>query len=124
MSPLRPVYEGTARHLSVETLGGRIGIWPRHADLVAALGVGPLKVVGSDGAEERWAVRGGFLKVGSNKVTILVDRAVAPADVDEAEARRDLDEAIAALRHPAGDEEFATLLDDRAWGQARLKLAR
>ena len=74
VSPLRPVYEGAARHLSVETLGGQIGIWPRHADLVAALGVGALKVVGADGAEERWAVRGGFLKVGSDKVTILVDR--------------------------------------------------
>ena len=56
------------------------------------------------------------------KVTILVDSAVAEADVDTAEVRRELDETVAALRHPKTDEEFEELLDRRAWSESRLKL--
>jgi F0F1-type ATP synthase epsilon subunit len=70
----------------------------------------------------RFAVRGGFLKVGGGKVTILVDSAVAEADVDTGEVRRELDETRAALRHPKTDEEFMELLDRRAWSESRLKL--
>ncbi|MGH9038388.1 MAG: F0F1 ATP synthase subunit epsilon, partial [Acidimicrobiia bacterium] len=71
----------------------------------------------------RFAVRGGFLKVGGDKVTVLDDNAVAEADVDTAEARDELEATLAALRHPRTDEEFAELLDRRAWSEARLKLA-
>ena len=68
-------------------------------------------------------MRGGFLKVGDDKVTILVDSAVAEADVNPAEAQHELDETLAALRHPKTDEEFAELLDRRAWSESQLKLA-
>jgi F0F1-type ATP synthase epsilon subunit len=72
----------------------------------------------------RFAVSGGFLKVGDNRVTILVDRAVTEADVDAREAQRDLEETLAALAHPRTDDEFNQLLDRRTWSEARLRLAR
>jgi F-type H+-transporting ATPase subunit epsilon len=146
VSPARPIFEGDAAWVTVpawnrvgrsggggwwrygaaepEKLAvGQIGIRPRHAPLVAALGSGILRIGQEGGMIARFAVRGGFVKVGDDKVTILVDSAVAEADAGAGEAQHDLDETLAALRHPKSDEEFAELLDRRAWSESRLKLA-
>jgi F-type H+-transporting ATPase subunit epsilon len=148
VSPARPIFEGDADWVTVpawnrvgrsggggrwgygaaepEKLAvGQIGIRPRHAPIVAALGSGILRIGQEGGKVARFAVRGGFLKVGDDKVTILVDSAVAEADAgaDASDAQHDLDETLAALRHPKSDEEFAELLDRRAWSESRLKLA-
>ena len=40
VSPARPIFTGSAKHLSIMAANGSLGIWPRHTDLVAALGVG------------------------------------------------------------------------------------
>jgi F-type H+-transporting ATPase subunit epsilon len=103
---------------------GQLGILPGHAAIVAALGSGLLRIGLAGGGIARFAVRGGFLKVGDDKVTVLVDSAVAEADVNQTEAQHELDETLAALRHPKTDEEFAELLDQRAWSETRLKLAK
>jgi F-type H+-transporting ATPase subunit epsilon len=122
VSPAQPIFEGDVHWVTVPAWDGQLGIWPGHAAIVAALGSGLLRIGQDAGKVARFAVRGGFLKVGEGKVTILVDSAVAEADVDTAEARRELDETVAALRHPKTDEEFAELLDRRAWSESRLKL--
>lgn len=142
VSPARPIFEGDAHWVTVPAWStieeesllpygdddvkiavGQIGIWPGHAPLVAALGSGLLRI--GQGAEKvaRFAVRGGFLKVGGSKVTILVDHAVAEGEVDVAQVKKELEETLAALRHPKSDAEFEDLLDLRTWGEARLKLA-
>lgn len=123
VSPARPIFEGAANWVTVPAREGQLGIWPRHAPIVAALGSGLLRI-GHDGDRvARLAVRGGFVQVAGGKVTVLVDSAVVEADVGEASARGQLDETLAALRHPQTDEEFLELLDRRAWGEAQLKLA-
>ncbi|HEX5136898.1 MAG TPA: ATP synthase F1 subunit epsilon [Planctomycetota bacterium] len=122
VSPARPIYQGRARFVTVAGWDGQIGIWPRHTSIVAALGTGMLRVGHADGSVHRFAVRGGFLKVGGSKVTVLVDDAVAQADADAGVAKRELDETLSALRHPKTDEEFAELLDRRTWCESRLKL--
>jgi F-type H+-transporting ATPase subunit epsilon len=123
VSPARPIYEGDAAWVTAPAVDGQLGILPQHAPLVAALGAGPLRIGLDAGRVARYAVRGGFLKVGENRVTILVDRAVTESDVNEAEAQRELDETKADLQHPKTDAEFADLLEQRAWSEARIKLA-
>jgi F-type H+-transporting ATPase subunit epsilon len=142
VSPARPIFEGEAQWVTApawDRVGGertlygasqerltvgQLGILPRHAPLVAALGSGLLRI-GLDGSKvARYAVSGGFLKVGDNRVTILVDRAVTEADVNEGEAERELEETLAELQHPKSDAEFAELLERRAWSETRIKLAR
>ncbi|HKY75546.1 MAG TPA: ATP synthase F1 subunit epsilon [Acidimicrobiia bacterium] len=122
VSPARQLYEGEAQWVTVPGADGQLGIRPMHADLVAALGAGPLRI-GTGGQVTRYAVKGGFLKVGNNKVTILVDRAVTESDVNAGEARQELEETLADLQHPKTDQEFAELLEARAWSEARIKLA-
>jgi len=142
VSPARQLYEGQARFVTAPAWdrleGGRslygpdqadrltvgqLGIFPRHAPLVAALGSGLLRIGLDGGQVARFAVSGGFLKVGDNRVTILVDRAVSETDVNAGDAQRELEETVAELQHPKSDEEFAELLDRRTWSEARLKLA-
>jgi F-type H+-transporting ATPase subunit epsilon len=143
VSPARPIFDGEAKFVTApawDLVGGerslygpepeakltvgQLGIFPRHAPLVAALGSGLLRIGTTGGQVARFAVSGGFLKVGDDKVTILVDRAVAEGDVDTGEAQRDLDETLAELKHPKTDDEFTELLDRRTWSEARLKLAK
>ena len=143
VSPARQLYEGDAQWVTLpawdrvgghapgryrpadpgDLVVGQLGIRPGHAPLVAALGAGPLRIGLPGGQVTRYAVQGGFVKVGENRVTILVDRAVTEADVDAAEARRELEETLAELQHPKSDDEFATLLERRAWSETRIKLA-
>jgi F-type H+-transporting ATPase subunit epsilon len=123
VSPARQLYEGQAQWVTVPGADGQLGIRPMHADLVAALGAGPLRIGLTGGQVARFAVKGGFLKVGSNRVTILVDRAVTETDVNVGAARQELEETLAALQHPKTDEEFAELLEQRAWSETRIKLA-
>jgi F-type H+-transporting ATPase subunit epsilon len=124
VSPARQLYEGDAAWVTAPAAGGQLGIRPKHAHLVAALGAGPLRIGLDGGQVARFAVRGGFLKVGDNRVTILVDRAVTEQDVNEAEAKQELEETKADLQHPKTDAEFADLLEQRAWSEARINLAR
>src|SRR5882672_9615357 len=141
VSPARPIFEGDAQWVTApawDRVGGertlygasqerltvgQLGILPRHAPLVAALGSGLLRIGLDGGRVARYAVSGGFLKVGDNRVTILVDMAVTEADVDGAEAQRDLDATLSELKHPKTEAEFEELLDRRAWSETRIKLA-
>jgi F-type H+-transporting ATPase subunit epsilon len=123
VSPARPIFEGEAQWVTVPALDGQLGIYPQHAPIVAALGSGLLRISRGSGNIARFAVRGGFLKVGDNRVTVLVDSAVAEADANQAEAQRELEETLEDLRHPQSEEEFTELLDRRAWSESRLKLA-
>ena len=143
VSPARQLYEGEARFVTAPAWDrlerrrslyggesqdrltvGQLGIFPRHAPLVAALGSGLLRIGLDGGRVARFAVSGGFLKVGDNRVTILVDRAVSEADVDDAEARQELETTLAELQHPKTDAEFAELLERRAWSETRINLAK
>jgi F-type H+-transporting ATPase subunit epsilon len=142
VSPARPIYEGEAKFVTApawDLVGGgrsvygaeseeqltvgQLGILPRHAPLVAALGSGVLRIGLTSGTVARYAVSGGFLKVGDDRVTILVDRAVSESDINAGEAQQELEETVAALQHPKTDEEFAELLDKRTWSETRIKLA-
>lgn len=143
VSPARPIFDGEAKFVTAPawdlvgasrsrygadsegTLSvGQLGILPRHAPLVAALGSGMLRIGLTSGGVERYAVSGGFLKVGDDRVTILVDRAVTETDVNAGEAQQELEETLAELQHPKSDEEFEELMDRRAWSEARIKLAK
>jgi F-type H+-transporting ATPase subunit epsilon len=123
VSPERPLYQGDARWITVPGWDGQLGLWPRHADLLGLLGVGLVRIGRTDGKTDRFAVWGGFLKVTGPKVTVLVDRAAAERELDIAQARSELDATLAALRHPESDEQFQHLLEQRAYGKAKVSLA-
>ena len=122
VSPQREIYKGEAHWVTMPGLDGLFGVWPRHVAMVAALGSGHLRIGLRNHGRAEFAVRGSFLSVAADVVTILVDEAMTKDQVDEAVARSELQECIAELAHPTNDIEFARLLERRDWCQARLAL--
>lgn len=123
VSPARELFSGSAHWVTLPGIDGQFGIWPRHVAMVSALGSGLLRVGLRDHSRVEFVVRGSFLSVADNVVTILVDLAVTKDDVDVEAARQELAETNAALEHPADEREFVRLLEFRDWCQARIKLA-
>lgn len=123
VSPSRELFSGSAHWVTLPGIGGQFGIWPRHVAMVAALGSGLLRIGLRDHSRAEFVVRGSFLSVADNVVTILVDLAVTKDDVDADAARAELDEVNAELAHPANERVFGQLLERRDWCQARIKFA-
>lgn len=75
ISPEATVFEGEAESVIAPAWDGEIGILRGHAPLMALLGSGDLRVTTSRGATERFHVRGGFMQVVDDVVTILSEHA-------------------------------------------------
>jgi F-type H+-transporting ATPase subunit epsilon len=74
ISPDRTVYEGSADMVVVPAWDGELGVLRGHAPLLALLGEGMLRVTDA-GKESRFRVRGGFLQVADDVVTVLSEDA-------------------------------------------------
>ena len=101
---------------------GYMGILPGHAPLLSALGAGVL-TYGTGGSQEVLVVDGGFVEVFEDHVRVLADHAERASEVSAEAARRELDEANAALRdaHEIGESDAA--LRRMQIAQARLDAA-
>ncbi len=101
---------------------GYMGILPGHAPLLSALGAGVL-TYSSAGNRQVLVVDGGFVEVFEDHVRVLADHAERASDISVDAARRELDEANAALReaHDSGESDAALRRMQKA--QARLDAA-
>jgi F-type H+-transporting ATPase subunit epsilon len=121
VSPERPLFEGTVDRLVVPGSEGEMGIYPRHAPLIGSLGPGVVRL--HQGATtEQFAIRGGFVHVKKDVVTLLVTDAVKSADIDRMKLESEQASVLEALRHPRSAEEYAELLTQRRWCEVRLTL--
>lgn len=76
ISPEAKVFEGDADQVIVPGWDGSMGILRGHAPLMALLGEGVLRVE-SGGSSVSFRVRGGFLQVVDNVVTVISEHAEA-----------------------------------------------
>jgi F-type H+-transporting ATPase subunit epsilon len=98
VTPEGAAYEGEAEMVIVPGADGEIGVLARHAPLVALLKAGSTRVhIRRDEEVREFATGPGFFKVERDRAIALVDDAVGTADVDEARAQRQLEEARAEL---------------------------
>jgi len=121
VSPERPLFDGEVERLVAPGTVGELGIYPRHAPLIAKLGPGVVRLHTADGVQ-RMAVRDGFMQVRNDDVIVLVTKAVRPEDVERAEVEKALEIVLAELRHPESEERFVELLDRRLWLTTCLKI--
>jgi F-type H+-transporting ATPase subunit epsilon len=103
VTPERSVYQGDADFVVVPAHDGEIGILPRHARLLAALGAGELRAT-SGGNVQRFFVEGGVVQVRDDRVTVLCDRARRLEEMDLAQL-----EAEAQAAHDAHTPDAARL---------------
>jgi F-type H+-transporting ATPase subunit epsilon len=106
VTPEGAAFEGEAEMVIVPGAAGEIGVLARHAPLVAMLKAGEIRVkAGNDW--QSFAAGPGYFKVQQDRAIALVDDAVRAEEIDIEEARREAEEARAALeRADSGDDEI------------------
>jgi F-type H+-transporting ATPase subunit epsilon len=119
ITPARTVLEQSAESVIVPAFDGEWGILPGHAPFMALLGCGRLTVADEEGGRKRIAIRGGFLQVSANAVTILTAEA---ASVDEIDAAKVNDELRELKSKPPKGADREAYEQKQAWAQARLRL--
>ena len=104
VTPDGAAFEGEAEMVIVPGAAGEIGVLARHAPLVAMLKAGEIRIK----AGKEWqslAAGPGYFKVQQDRAIALVDDAVRAEDIDVEEARREAEEARAALERAAGGDD-------------------
>jgi len=82
---------------------GDMGVYAQHAPVISALRPGVLTVT-ADGTENRYYVRGGFLDVSNEGLTVLAEHAIALSDFSAELREAELAEARTALANAAHDQ--------------------
>lgn len=115
-------YDGKCEMLIVPGVDGELAVMAHHQDMVAAIQVGDIRFRESADAAWQDAVVGiGFVHIAHNRVTVLVDTAEKPEDIDELRAKRALERAEEQLRHKQSIQEFHVSQASLARATYRLK---
>jgi F-type H+-transporting ATPase subunit epsilon len=117
VTPERLAYSDDVDAVVLPGSEGELGILPHHAPLVSTLGVGELRIR-KGGAEESFAIVGGFLQVRPDKVVVMAETADMASEIDLEKAQEARREAERALE--TGYVEGADLSAARASLQAAL----
>ena len=105
VTPERLAYSDTVDSVVLPGIEGEIGVLPHHAPLVSMLGVGELRIR-KGGAEESFAIVGGFLQVRPDKVVVMAETADLAGEIDlerAEEARREAERALESGYHEGAD---------------------
>lgn len=116
----RTFYNGKCQQVIVNSADGSIGIMAHHENCVMALVEGPMRIQTEDGT---WieAVAGiGHVQAAYNRVTIIVDFAEKPEEIDERRAKEALERAEEAMRQKQSIQEYHMSQANMARAMARL----
>lgn len=105
VTPERRAYADEVDMVLVPGVEGELGILPHHTPLVSLLGTGELKIR-KGGDEETFAIVGGFLQVGPDKVVVMAETADMASEIDlekAQEARREAERLLESGFHEGAD---------------------
>lgn len=120
VTPEGSVLETDALSAVFPAYDGEVGILPNHAPLLALLGIGELRVTGSDGVEHRLYVDQGFAQFIDDKLTLVTEEAVELAELDPENPARLLEKARDLRASGEYERAFIEAAFDRARVQQRL----
>ena len=107
-------YNGHCSYLAVPAPDGEMGIMPHHEAMILAIKEGNLRFKVPEDTEWHQAIVGrGILQVANNRVTMIVDTAERPEDIDEVRAREALERAQEQLRQQLRGHGFQKVLPCR-----------
>lgn len=69
-----PVWEGTAKSVTIPASEGGMGILPDHEPVLTLIKEGTVTVIDPDGERHVFEVTDGFISFDSNKLTVAVER--------------------------------------------------
>ena len=98
----REVWSGEATSVNARTLAGDIGVMAHHTPIMSVLDAGQVDVRTVDDGHWVAAVDGGFLSVAHNEVRLICQHAEISFESNYDEAKRLLDERVAAQGNDRG----------------------
>jgi len=116
VTPEQTVLDTTTDFVALPLYDGELGVAPGHAPMIGRLGYGELRIGHAPG--ERFYVDGGFVQVADNIVSVLTNRAIPTARLDQGSIEEALRHAL--TQKAAGEDQMARR--DRALTQARAQL--
>ena len=117
-------YNGNCEALVVPAHDGEVGILP-HRAMILAIQEGELKFRIPGEQEYHHAVVGlGIVQVANNRVTVVVDTAERPEDIDEVRAKQALERAKEQLRQKQSIREYYMSKASMARALSRLKASQ
>ena len=111
VTPEGPMFSGEAEMVVVPGKEGQLGVYPRHAPIVAQLEPGETRVKIDATTWRRFATSDGYFMVEHHPIEepgralVLVEGAVAVEDIDLAAAQAAVDDAKARLAAAEGGDE-------------------
>ena len=123
VTPVRPVVDAEVSELVAPGSEGEFGVLPEHVTFLGNLKPGVLSYT-QGGNRQRVVISGGYAEVRQDVLTMLVDDAELPEEVDGAKARADLARIQEELaRGNESAESTEKLLRSLALAEARVSVS-
>ena len=116
-------FNGSCEALVVPAQDGEVGLLPHREAMILAIQEGELRfrTPESNGQWRKAVVGLGIVQVANNRVTVIVDTAERPEDIDEVRARQALERAEEQMRQKQSLREFKMSQASMVRAIARLK---
>ncbi|MGH9434477.1 MAG: F0F1 ATP synthase subunit epsilon [Terriglobia bacterium] len=126
VTPERRVISATVSGVTLPGASGELGILPGHAPLVSELSPGVVTFE-REGSAQVLATGSGFAEVLPGRVTVLVQTAETPDEIDLEQARRAMQQAESRLKKPVTSDadmrEAQAAQDDLRLATARVAVS-
>lgn len=117
----RVFYKGPCQNLVIPLADGEKAVLPHHEDMVIAVTSGIMRLMDGSGEWLHAAVGNGFVQIINNRVTLLVDTAEHPDEIDERRAEEAKERAEEQLRQSKSIQEHSHFEASLARSLARLR---
>lgn len=107
VTPEKILLDRPVASIRVPMFDGSAGIYPHRAPLVGRLGIGELKLTGTDGHSESYFIEGGFVQVKGSQVSVLTSAAIPVSQISRSAAAEELEKARAEKAR--SEEELSAL---------------
>lgn len=123
VAPDKNLFEGEVDSVILPGIDGELGILPRHADMVTALGAGPLRF--REHSDGKWhadyLVEGGFARVDGEQVLVLSGNAWKASELDRKQEEEHLQQLLSQVYKD--ETEFEEKEAKLAAARAKIKFA-
>ncbi len=120
----RIFYDGRCEQMTIPAPDGELGILPYHENMAIAIVVGDARLKLPD--QPDWvdvALGSGFAEVVNNRVTLLVDTAERPSEIDTRRAKEAKERAEEQLRQKQSIQQYYMSQASLSRAMARLRIS-
>ncbi|MDO5410602.1 MAG: ATP synthase F1 subunit epsilon [Lachnospiraceae bacterium] len=124
LSANRTFFSGRCTSLVVPAYNGEKEILANHENMVIAVNEGEIRIRPENETAWTYAVIGeGFVQIANNRVTLLVETAERPEEINIARARKAKERAEEEMRQKQSIQEYYSSRASLARAMSRLRLA-